>query len=344
MHWTWPSRILVVDDSEEQTRLLRRILTDAGLECILAADARQADESLSNAVDVVLLDVELPDHDGVSICRRIRTSADMALMPVPMMTGRLDQQVMLDALSAGADDFLVKPLRVPELMARVGSAVRTEPIIDTLDSAAASIMILAAAIEARDRHTSGHCQRLAKYGVDLGSRIGLDRADVEALQYGGYLHDLGKVAVPDSVLFKPSRLTSAEFTLVKSHPVVGDRICAPLRSLERVRPIIRHHHELLDGSGYPDGLRGAAVPLLAQVMSIVDAYDALTTDRPYRCALESSVAFELLWNEAALGRRDTSLVSEFSDLIKTAWVSNAPTRVAAYQLGTTDGQAMEAGQ
>ena len=158
------------------------------------------------------------------------------------------------------------------------------------------------------------------------------------------MHDLGKVALPDSVLLKPGRLTSTEFTLVKSHPLVGDRTCAPLRSLERVRPIIRHHHELLDGSGYPDGLRGAAVPFLAQLMSIVDAYDALTTDRPYRCALESSVAFELLWNEAALGRRDASLVSEFSDLIETTWMSNAPTGVAKYQLCTTDRQAKEVGQ
>ena len=201
--------------------------------------------------------------------------------------------------------------------------------------------MLAATIDARDRHTSGHCQRLAKYGVHLGSRIGLGPGDLKALPYGGYLHDLGKVAVPAAVRFKPSRWNSAEFTLVKSHPVVGDRICAPLRSLERVRPIIRHHHELLDGAGYPDSLRWAAVPLLTQVMSIVDA---LTTDRPYRCALESSVAFELRWNEAALGQRDTCLVSEFPDVIETAWVSTAPTRVAECQLDPTDGQVMEARQ
>src|SRR6185436_14134153 len=166
--------------------------------------------------------------------------------------------------------------------------------IHELDNATASIVMLGAAIEARDRSTEGHCERLAGMASRLGRRIGLAEDDVRALDRGGFLHDLGKVCVPDAVLFKPGPLTRAEFEVIKMHPLAGDRICAPLRSLERVRPIIRSHHEMLDGTGYPQGLRGSAVPLLAQIAAIADVYDALTTDRPYRGALSPARAYEIL--------------------------------------------------
>jgi putative two-component system response regulator len=311
-------RVLVVDDSEEQLRLLRRVLVREGYECVTAPDWRRGVELCRAGADVILLDVELPDTDGLSICRQLKASPDTALMPVLIMTGRADDQVTLDALNAGADDFLPKPLRLPEMLARVASATRTKWLCDRLDDAAASILILGATIEARDPHTSGHCQRLATYATDLGTRIGLDSDDLIALQHGGFLHDLGKIAVPDHVLFKQGPLSADEFALIRSHPVVGDQICAPLRSLERVRPIVRHHHETLDGTGYPDGLRGSQVPLLAQVMGIVDVYDALTTRRPYRDALPARAALEVLWADVADGKRDASLVREFARIIQTS--------------------------
>jgi putative two-component system response regulator len=175
--------------------------------------------------------------------------------------------------------------------------------------------MLGATIEARDRHTNGHCQRLAELSTALGRRIGLDGHDLRALEQGGFIHDLGKVAIPDAVLFKPGALTVAEYALVKTHPVVGDQICGPLRTLARARTIVRSHHETLDGRGYPDGLRAGAVPLLAQVTAIADVFDALTSDRPYRRALDPADALDELWREAKCGKRDVELVSEFASAL-----------------------------
>jgi putative two-component system response regulator len=255
---------------------------------------------------------------------------------VLVMTGSVDQRAHLDAIEAGADDFLPKPLAIPELRARVRSAMRMKHCVDELDNAAASIVMLGATIEARDCHTKGHCQRLAGYASGLGRRIGLDPLDLRALEQGGYLHDLGKVAIPDAVLFKPGPLTPGERELIKTHPSVGDQICAPLRTLERARIIIRSHHEMLDGSGYPDGLRGGAVPLLAQITGIVDVYDALTTDRPYRGALAPQVAVEMLREEARAGKRDLALVDEFVSIV----VGGDQRRAAAPQMDTARMQSL----
>jgi len=227
------------------------------------------------------------------------------------MTGMADHEEYLKALEAGADDFLAKPIRLAELRARVRSAARMKQYVDELDNAAASIVLLGATIEARDRLTEGHCRRLAVYASQLGAHIGLGPEDLRALERGGYLHDLGKIAVPDAVLFKAGPLTTAEFELVKTHTVVGDRLCAPLRTLQRVRPIIRSHHETLDGRGYPDGLSGSAVPMLAQIAGIADVYDALTSARPYRPARTTDAAYQALRDEAVAGKRDVALVDAF---------------------------------
>jgi cyclic di-GMP phosphodiesterase len=296
-----------------------RILQPDGYRCVAVTNGRDAiDACASQRIDVVLLDMRMPIYDGIAVCRQLKASPDTCLIPVLMMTGSTDPRSHLEALEAGADDFLPKPLGIAELRARVRSAMRMKRCIDELDNAAASILMLGATIEARDRSTKGHCQRLAEFATGLGQRIGLDRYDLRALDQGGYLHDLGKVAIPDAVLFKPAPLTAAEYELIKSHPIVGDRICAPLRTLERARTIIRSHHEVLDGTGYPDGLRGAGVPLLAQITGIADVYDALTSDRPYRAALTPATALDILRAEARAGRRDLVLVAEFESVVGTA--------------------------
>jgi cyclic di-GMP phosphodiesterase len=310
------TRVLIADDSEEHVRLLTRVLTAEGYRCLSAPNGRAAFEiCAAGQADIVLLDVQMPGDDGLTTCRRLKAAADTSLIPVLIMTGSAEPDTHLQALEAGADDFLPKPLSLPELRARVRSASRMKSYIDDLDNAAASIVMLGATIEARDRHTNGHCQRLAELSTALGRRIGLDGYDLRALEQGGFIHDLGKVAIPDAVLFKPGALTVAEYALVKTHPVVGDRICGPLRTLARARTIVRSHHETLDGSGYPDGLRGSAVPLLAQVTGIADVFDALTSDRPYRRALDPAAALEELWREAKRGRRDVVLVSEFASAL-----------------------------
>jgi putative two-component system response regulator len=177
------------------------------------------------------------------------------------------------------------------------------------------IVSLALTIEARDGTTAGHCQRLAQYASTLGRTLGLDEDDVAALTRGGFLHDVGKVGIPDAVLLKRGRLTTEEFALITQHPVIGERLCGELRSLRKVRPIVRHHHERLDGSGYPDQLRGDTIPLLAQIMGIVDVFDALTTDRPYRIAMPIARAADELRGEVACGWRRADLVNIFLDQV-----------------------------
>jgi putative two-component system response regulator len=317
-------RVLIVDDSVEQIALLDRVLTAQGYRCVSVTDGRHVfDICAGGGADVVLTDLNMPDVDGLTVCRQLKAAPETCLIPVLIMTGDANRQSHLQALEAGADDFLMKPLALPELRARVGSAIKVKQYIDELDNAAASIVALGATIEARDRYTNGHCQRLAEYAAALGMRVGIDRSGIRALEQGGYVHDLGKIAIPDAVLFKSGALTADEYELVKSHPVVGDRICAPLRTLDRVRSIVRSHHELLDGRGYPDGLRGAAVPLPAQIVGVADVYDALTSDRSYRRALAPSVALQMLFDEARAGKRDLALIEEFVGVVTDADVTAA---------------------
>ena len=321
---THTPRVLIVDDSVAQIALLERVLTADGYRCISVTDGREAFAiCASGDVDVVLTDLNMPEIDGLTVCRQLKASPETCLLPVLIMTGAANRQSHLQALEAGADDFLMKPLALPELRARVGSSIKMKRFVDELDNAAASIVALGATIEARDRYTNGHCQRLADYASALGVHAGVDAYGVRALQQGGYLHDLGKIAIPDAVLFKPGPLTRDEFELIKSHPLVGDRICTPLRTLDRVRTIIRSHHERLDGRGYPDGLRGSAVPLLAQIVAIADVYDALTSDRAYRKAVAHPVALEMLFDEAHAGKHDRVLLDEFVAVLNEAAVTAA---------------------
>ena len=186
---------------------------------------------------------------------------------------------------------------------------------DDLDSAEAVLRSLALMIEARDSYTEGHCDRLARYANDLGRVLQLPADDLVALGRGGYFHDIGKIAIPDSILLKPGKLTPEEFERMKQHTVIGEKLCGDLRALHEVRPIVRHHHEHLDGSGYPDGLAGDDVPLLAQIIAIVDVFDALTTERPYRSARPCEEAFQVLTDEAMKGWRDRALVDAFVEIV-----------------------------
>lgn len=317
--WGDNATVLIADDSPQQVSIIARLLAPGRYRCIAASNGREAvDACQSRKVDVALLDVNMPICDGLTACRQLKESPNTALIPVLLMTGLTDAGTHLAAIEAGADDLVTKPISPAELRARVRSAVRMKGCIDELDNAAASIVMLGAAIEARDPRTMGHCERLARYATTLGWRIGLEGRDLRALEQGGFMHDLGKVAIPDAVLFKAGPLTPAEYELIQSHTVAGDRICAPLRTLSRAREIIRSHHELLDGSGYPDRLCGSAVPLLAQITGIVDVFDALVTERPYRAAMDTGMALATLRDEARAGKRDVDLVEEFAAIIEHA--------------------------
>jgi putative two-component system response regulator len=308
------SRVLVADDTESVRSLFRKLLIADGHDVISAGDGVAALEAVrEHRPDVVLLDVAMPEMDGLEVCRRLKADPATRLTPVVLVTGQTDLSDRIRGIEAGADEFLSKPVHPHELRARIRSLSRVKHLIDELDSAEAAFVTLALTIEARDPLTNGHCERLARHAVRLGRALGLGGEDIHALHRGGYLHDVGKVGVPDAVLLKPGPLTRDEFELMKRHPEIGDSLCAPLQSLRGVRPIVRGHHERLDGSGYPAGLRGDEVPLLAQIVGIVDVYDALTSDRPYRSALTTDEAARHVVREAQQGKFDRRLVEVFLD-------------------------------
>ena len=192
---------------------------------------------------------------------------------------------------------------------------RLKQFTDELDNAEAVLFSLALSIEAKDPYTEGHCDRLSKYSVALGEKLGLPEDLRVALRRGGLVHDIGKLAVPESILLKPGPLTPEERKIMQQHTLVGERICSPLRSFRHVLPIIRHHHEKQDGSGYPDGLKGDQIPLTARILQVTDIYDALSTDRPYRKALPLEKAFAIMREEVKRGWWDASILNEFEMMV-----------------------------
>ena len=310
------SRVLVADDAARIRSLFARLLTTDGHEVISAADGQAALDAVHTShPDVILLDLQMPGIDGLEVCRRLKADPATRLTPIVMVTGHASVRDRIRGIEAGADEYLSKPVHPRELRVRVRSLTRVKHLIDDLDSAEAAFVTLALTIEARDPSTNGHCERLARHAVRLGQALSLEREDLHALHRGGFLHDVGKVGVPDAVLLKPGPLTAEEFVLMKRHPEIGDSLCAPLQSLRPVRPIVLCHHERLDGSGYPFGLRGEEVPLLAQIVAIVDVFDALTSSRPYRTALTPEEAGGHLIRQARAGKFCPHHVEAFLDTL-----------------------------
>jgi putative two-component system response regulator len=305
-------RILVVDDNPHNPLLMRELLTRRSYDVTIANNAAEAEVQMrEHPPDMVLLDVIMPDKSGYDLCRQWKEDHATRLIPIVMITGLSDREDKIRGIEAGADDFLNKPIFPEELFARVHSLLKLKDYTDELDNAEAVLCTLGLSVESRDPYTEGHCERLARYASSLGEHLGLDWESQVALKRGGFLHDLGKVAIPDEILKKGANLSPEEWRVMKRHPGVGENICRPLRSLRLVLPIIRHHHEHWDGSGYPDQLTGSNIPLLARVLQTVDVYDALRTERPYKPARPHQEAERIMLQEAERGFWDMSIVREF---------------------------------
>lgn len=311
------ARILVVDDNRDNAFVTRELLQSDGYEVQTAENAARAEALIrQNPPDVILLDVVMPGRSGIELCRELKSNAETRLIPIVMVTGLTERDDKIRAIEAGADDFLNKPIFPEELFARVRSLVKLKEFTDELESAEDVLCTLGLSVESRDPYTAGHCERLAEYATQLGRHLGLNSEELVALRRGGYLHDLGKITVPDEILKKGSDLNPAEWDIMRQHPMTGESICRPLKSLKDVLPIIRHHHEHWDGSGYPDGLKGEEIPLLARILQTVDIYDALRTARPYKPALAHDDAARVMRNEAAAGRWDPTLVDRFFEMLR----------------------------
>lgn len=324
--------ILVADDQPSNRELLEELLTTQGFTVITACDGASVLEVLARVqVDLVLLDVMMPHLNGFEVCERIKNNPETYLIPVVLITALCDKQDRIEGIKVGADDFLTRPVDRTELLARVRSLLTLKHRTDELERAESVLFSLARSIEGKDPYTHGHCERLSDYSASLGEHLGLVEDEITALRRAGIVHDIGKVAVPDAILLKPSRLNEEEWKLIKEHPAVGERICAPLKSFRLVLPIIRHHHEKLDGTGYPDGLRGEAIPITARVLQIVDVYDALTTERPYKKAFTIVDALQTMKEEVAKGWWDPRIFGEFERLVTSGTANLLSKRAVAAQ-------------
>jgi putative two-component system response regulator len=308
--------VLIVDDLKTNRMVLRDFLAPFGFHIVEAKNGEEALQRVAEAPpDVVLLDVIMPKLNGFEVCRRLKDDPATALIPVVFMTALDKTEDHVKGLEVGADDFLSKPFNRSLLTARLGSLLKMKGLRDSLDQAEDVIFSLARAIEARDHFTEEHVERVATYAVRLAELAGFDHQALEDVRYGGILHDIGKIGVPDHILNKQGPLSPEEAAIMERHPIIGCEICQSLRSIAGVLPLVRHHHEKLDGSGYPDGVQGDDISVSARIMAITDIYDACTSNRAYRHAMSGDQAIDLLRREAVQGKLDSDLVRMFVDQV-----------------------------
>lgn len=319
-------KILVVDDHSSSRMTAVALLSVEGYEVLEADSGPTAlKRVIESNPDLILLDVMMPGMDGFEVCRRLKDDEQTRLIPVVFITALNDRRSRIMGIEVGGDDFLTKPFDRLELSARVKSLVHQKRLNEDLDHAEQVLFSIARAVESRDPNTGDHCERLVSIGKAFGEYIQLSRAEIRNLMWGGYLHDIGKVGIPDAVLLKKGPFTPEEREIMNLHVTIGEKICKPLRTMRGVIPIIRYHHERWDGSGYPDGLIGNEIPYLAQVFQIIDIYDALTSERPYKRAFTPAEALEIIDQETKKGWRNPKLIQQFIEFIKSTQLVEAPT-------------------
>lgn len=317
-------KILVIDDHTTSRMTTVAVLAMEGYEVIEADSGAVAMEFVAQKQpDLILLDVMMPGIDGFEVCQLLKQNEQTRLIPVIFITALNDRRSRIRGIEVGADDFLTKPFDRVELAARVKSLVQQKRLNEDLDHAEQVLFSIAKAIESRDPNTGDHCERLVKLGKAFGEYLKLPRNQIRDLMWGGYLHDIGKVGIPDAVLLKKGQLTGDEWLIMKQHVLIGEQICQPLRSTKGVIPIIRHHHERWDGSGYPDGLKGNEIPYIAQIFQIIDIFDALTSERPYKKAFTKEEALDIMREETTQGWRNPQLMEKFADFILSGVIRKA---------------------
>lgn len=309
--------ILLVDVDSPERDSWKAFLQLQGFEVLTAKNPDTAAKVCRRFLpDLVLLHDNLPDISGTELCKKLKTDPVHGMTPVVLVVPVASEALASQAREAGADDLWGAPTSRWEALSRIQLLLQLKSYID--EQAKLVVMSLAQTLDAKGPNAAGHSERLTEYAVELGESLDLNDEDLETLRVACLLHDIGKVGIPDTILTKPGPLTDDERKIVQQHPVIGESICAPLKSLRHVLPIIRHHHERMDGSGYPDGLRGDRIPLKSRILQIADIYDALTTDRPYRDALQPNDALDVLAMEAQRGWLDQWLVRRFCNLCEAA--------------------------
>jgi len=308
--------ILLVDLASAERENWKAFLEDQKYDVLTADNAESARRlCLELQPDLVLLHDHLPQVRGFELCRRLKEDPVNHLTPVVLVSAAPTPRELEQGREAGAADFWGTPSSLGDWLGRIESLMKLKNLID--EKAKGVILSLARSIEAKHSLTDGHSDRLADCAVQLGKSLSMTEEDLEQLRLGCLLHDIGKMAVPHRILRKPGRLNSQEMQIMRQHPVMGEQICAPLKLFRPILPIIRHHHERMDGTGYPDGLLAEEIPLKARIVQVADVYDALINDRPYREAFTPEEALEILRQEAAHGRMDVSLVWKFARISRS---------------------------
>ena len=304
-------KILIADDDESVRDLIKQYLEAKNFNVITAVNGKEAvilEEKLKP--DLIILDVEMPVMGGLETCKVIRGKrSGIHYVPIIFLSGLLEEGAVILGLQIGADDYVRKPFEPLELLSRINNLIKMKKFIEQVESIENVVFSLVKSIEARDFYTAGHCRRVAEISADLGRELGLSNEEIEILNKSSLLHDVGKIGVPDQILNKQGKLLDDEFKRIKEHPVSGWDICGCLRLTEYSLDIIRHHHEKLDGSGYPDGLKEDGISKYVRIVTVADIYDALTTDRPYRVSKSVSEAIAILKKESSEGKLDMGIVN-----------------------------------
>lgn len=297
-------RVMVVDDSETICRIVKKGLLKKGFQVTTASNGRMALEMMNGTPPhLILSDIDMPEMDGHAFCRAVNRDPGLSAIPFVVMSARREMSQVRRMLSLGAETYLFKPFNIDELVMLIEKLLsdhyrlllkEKERLTLEQELTLSSISSLVTALEARDAYTRGHSAAVAGIVSDMGKIMGMDRETVHRLKICGELHDIGKIGVKDSILLKPGRLSDEEFESIKRHPVIGATILKPIQSFDDIIKVVRHHHERFDGKGYPEGLKGEAIPFRARMVAVADTYNALTSDRPYRKGMETGKALNII--------------------------------------------------
>jgi putative two-component system response regulator len=309
------AKIMIVEDDPRSVKLMEAYLLPEGYEITRASDGFEALNKIEQEpVDVILLDVMMPNVNGYDVCKQLKADRNLRFIPIIMMTALTGKEDKIKGIEAGADEFVTKPVDREELLARIKSLLKVKALNEQLEDAENVLYVLNNILDAKDHYTQGHSQRVTNLALKLAKELRLSGPDQEILKKAGLVHDIGKIGVSEAILNKPSTLTPEEFEEIKKHSTWSEKICSPLKSMKNILPIIRHHHERIDGAGYPDGLKGDNIPLGARILAIADAYDAMSSDRPYRKGMPKEKAIQIL-KECAGTQWDAKLVTLFINML-----------------------------
>lgn len=315
--------ILIVDDIPSNIELMETILEREDFNVLTALSAADALQLIKDSPpDLAILDVMMPGMDGYELCRRLKAISGSKFFPVIMVTALNGLEDKIKGLEAGADDFFSRPFYNIELMTKIRSLLRLKRLQEELDHSESIILTLAVALEAKDPYTKGHSERVGNFSARLAEFIGLPEEEQSLIRKAGIIHDIGKIGIGEGILHKVEPLSEEELQLIRQHPVIGENICKPLSSIRATLPAIRHHHERWDGRGYPDGLKGDEIPLIARILGIADSHDAIMSERPYRRPLSMGEALRKMEMERFSGQWDPWLVEKFIAMMKNKITNN----------------------